>query len=172
MLTDGLECCDVLSDSHSDGTHSLQSIHWLSFWRHPFTAEHPLLRHISPNLMKTQLIWSGMIWEWARVVLTWFRNRSEDEHKPSGSCRPSRCEGCRTERVPVLSLRASTTPADLTHKHSSVHEKPWSWITMYSIFKQVIQLLAYCFFIVDMFCATYASLFTYYKFINIRLERG
>ncbi len=27
MLTDGLECCDVLSDSHSDGTHSLQSIH-------------------------------------------------------------------------------------------------------------------------------------------------
>ncbi len=31
-----------LSDSHSDGTHSLQSIHWLSFWRHPFTAEHPL----------------------------------------------------------------------------------------------------------------------------------
>ncbi len=70
MLTDGLEC-DVLIrfsiwrhpfiaehsltliltapihykasiDSHSDGTHSLQSIHWLSFWRHPFTAEHPL----------------------------------------------------------------------------------------------------------------------------------
>ncbi len=39
-----------LSDSHSDGTHSLQSIHCycdvfirLSFWRHPFTAEHPLL---------------------------------------------------------------------------------------------------------------------------------
>ncbi len=31
-----------LSDSHSDGTHSLQSIYWLSFWRHPFTAEHPL----------------------------------------------------------------------------------------------------------------------------------
>ncbi len=31
-----------LSDSHCDGTHSLQSIHWLSFWRHPFTAEHPL----------------------------------------------------------------------------------------------------------------------------------
>ncbi len=28
--------------THSDGTHSLQSIHWLSFWRHPFTAEHPL----------------------------------------------------------------------------------------------------------------------------------
>ncbi len=28
----------------------------LSFWRHPFTAEHPLLRHwcISPNLMKKQ----------------------------------------------------------------------------------------------------------------------
>ncbi len=31
-----------LLDSHSDGTHSLQGIHWLSFWRHPFTAEHPL----------------------------------------------------------------------------------------------------------------------------------
>ncbi len=30
-------------DSHSDGTHSLQSIHWLLFWRHPFTAEHPLI---------------------------------------------------------------------------------------------------------------------------------
>ncbi len=28
--------------THSGGTHSLQSIHWLSFWRHPFTAEHPL----------------------------------------------------------------------------------------------------------------------------------
>ncbi len=26
----------------------------LSFWRHPFTAEHPLLRHISTNLMKKQ----------------------------------------------------------------------------------------------------------------------
>ncbi len=23
MITDGLACCDVLSDSHSDGTHSL-----------------------------------------------------------------------------------------------------------------------------------------------------
>ncbi len=62
-----------LSDSHSDGTHSLQSIHWLSFWRHPFTAEHPLAliltapihcrasiaetlmqSHISTNLMKKQ----------------------------------------------------------------------------------------------------------------------
>ncbi len=60
MLTDGLECCGLLwcfyqtliltapihcrasIDSHSDGTHSLQNIHWLSFWRHPFTAEHPL----------------------------------------------------------------------------------------------------------------------------------
>ncbi len=43
--------------SHSDGTHSLQRIHWwylwiivmfyqlfgLSFWRHPFTAEDPLV---------------------------------------------------------------------------------------------------------------------------------
>ncbi len=60
MLTDGLVWCGLLwcfyqtliltapihcrasIDSHSDGTHSLQSIHWLSFWRHPFTAEHPL----------------------------------------------------------------------------------------------------------------------------------
>ncbi len=72
--------CRASIDSHSDGTHSLQSIHWLSFWRHPFTAEQPLtlimtapihcrasidshsdgthslplLRHISPNLMKKQ----------------------------------------------------------------------------------------------------------------------
>ncbi len=34
--------CRASIDSHSDGTHSLQSIYWLSFWRHPFTAEHPL----------------------------------------------------------------------------------------------------------------------------------
>ncbi len=34
--------CRASIDCHSDGTHSLQSIHWLSFWRHPFTAEHPL----------------------------------------------------------------------------------------------------------------------------------
>ncbi len=34
--------CRASIGSHSDGTHSLQSIHWLSFWRHPFTAEHPL----------------------------------------------------------------------------------------------------------------------------------
>ncbi len=34
--------CRASIDSHSDGTHSLQSIHWLSFWRHPFTAEHLL----------------------------------------------------------------------------------------------------------------------------------
>ncbi len=81
MLTDGLECCDVFIrlsfwrhpftaehplthsdgthslqsiywliltapihcraaiDSLSDGTHSLQSSYWLPFWRHPFTAE-------------------------------------------------------------------------------------------------------------------------------------
>ncbi len=60
----GVDYCDVFISSHSDGTHSLQSIHWLSFWRHPidsirtdpflqsihwlsfwrhpFTAEHPL----------------------------------------------------------------------------------------------------------------------------------
>ncbi len=41
----GGDYCDVFVsclDSHSDGTHSLQSIHWLLFWRHPFTAEHPL----------------------------------------------------------------------------------------------------------------------------------
>ncbi len=43
MITDGLWIIVMfLSDSHSDGTHSLQSIHWLSFWRHPFTTEHPL----------------------------------------------------------------------------------------------------------------------------------
>ncbi len=41
MLTDGLEWCDVFIR--------------LSFWRHPFTAEHPLLRHISLNLMKKQI---------------------------------------------------------------------------------------------------------------------
>ncbi len=35
--------CRASIDSHSDGTHSLQSIHWLSFWRLPFTAEHPLM---------------------------------------------------------------------------------------------------------------------------------
>ncbi len=65
--------CRASIDSHSDGTHSLQSIHWLSFWRHPFTAEHPLTLiltapihcrasivetlmqcYISPNLMKKQ----------------------------------------------------------------------------------------------------------------------
>ncbi len=38
----GVDYCEFSSSSHSDGTHSLQSIHWLSFWRHPFTAEHPL----------------------------------------------------------------------------------------------------------------------------------
>ncbi len=45
--------------THSDGTHSLQSIHWLSFWRHPFTAEHPLWRH------------------WCRdtFLQTWWRNK-------------------------------------------------------------------------------------------------
>ncbi len=33
MLIDGLESvdyCDVFISSHSDGTHSLQSIHWLA----------------------------------------------------------------------------------------------------------------------------------------------
>ncbi len=34
--------CRASIDSHSDGTHSLQRIHWLSFWRHPFTAAQPL----------------------------------------------------------------------------------------------------------------------------------
>ncbi len=37
MLTDGLECCAVFIR--------------LLFWRHPFTTEHPLMRHISTNLM-------------------------------------------------------------------------------------------------------------------------
>ncbi len=52
----------LLSDSHSDGTHSLQSVHWwdtfirLSFWRHPFTAERPLLRHFYQTLILTALI--------------------------------------------------------------------------------------------------------------------
>ncbi len=41
MLTDGLECCWIIFIR-------------LSFWRHPFTAEHPLLGQISPNLMKKQ----------------------------------------------------------------------------------------------------------------------
>ncbi len=34
--------CRASIDSHSDGTHSLLSIYWLLFWRHPFTAEHLL----------------------------------------------------------------------------------------------------------------------------------
>ncbi len=70
-----------LSDSHSDGTHSLQSIHWLSFWRHPFTPEHPLLRHISPNLMKKQThlhLWCPDIFSkvWVsceETLMLWFR---------------------------------------------------------------------------------------------------
>ncbi len=71
-----------LSESHSDGTHSLQSIHWLSFWRHPFTAEHPLtliltapihcrasiaetlMQYISPNLMKKNSSTSWISWGW------------------------------------------------------------------------------------------------------------
>ncbi len=62
--------------THSDGTHSLQSIHWLSFWRHPFTAEHPLLRHISPNLMKTQ---THLIWDDLRksMFLCWCDSETE-----------------------------------------------------------------------------------------------
>ncbi len=37
MLTDGLECCGLLW--------CFYQLFGLSFWRHPFTAEHPLLRH-------------------------------------------------------------------------------------------------------------------------------
>ncbi len=36
MLTDGLECCGLLW--------CFYQLFGLSFWRHPFTAEHPLLR--------------------------------------------------------------------------------------------------------------------------------
>ncbi len=98
MITDGLECCGLLwcfyqtliltapihcrasIDSHSDGTHSLQSIHWLSFWRHPFTAEHPLtliltapihwcsdtdaMQHFSKSDEETNSSLSWMDWGW------------------------------------------------------------------------------------------------------------
>ncbi len=51
MLTDGLECCGLLW--------CFYQLFGLSFWRHPFTAEHPLLRH------------------WCRdtFLQTWWRNK-------------------------------------------------------------------------------------------------
>ncbi len=41
----------------------------LSFWRHPFTAEHPLLRHWCSDAFiqtwwRNKLIWSQMNWAW------------------------------------------------------------------------------------------------------------
>ncbi len=51
--------CRASIDSHSDGTHSLQSIHWLSFWRHPFTAAHPLLSK----------------WRYATFLQIWWRHK-------------------------------------------------------------------------------------------------
>ncbi len=119
MLTDGLECCDVFIR--------------LSFWRHPFTAEHPLTLiltapiHCRASIAETHFSKpdeetnsSDLGWSESEhvFVLTWFRNRSEDEHKPSGSCRPSRCEGCRTERVPVL---LSVHPQHLQIWHTNTH---------------------------------------------------
>lgn len=40
--------------------------------------------------------------------------------KPAGRCPQPRCEGCRTERVPVLSHRASTAPVDLIDTSDSL----------------------------------------------------
>ncbi len=51
MITDGLEYCDVYIK--------------LSFWRHPFTAEHPLLRHFSKPEEETHSSWSRMHRGWA-----------------------------------------------------------------------------------------------------------
>ncbi len=102
MITDKLECCGLLwcfyqtliltapihcrasIDSHSDGTHSLQSIHWLSFWRHPFTAEHPLTLILTAPIHCRASIDSHsdgthslMQWHWcdATFLQIWWRNK-------------------------------------------------------------------------------------------------
>ncbi len=41
----------------------------LSFWRHPFTAEHPLLRHFYKPDEETNSSWSRMIWRWTHFHL-------------------------------------------------------------------------------------------------------
>ncbi len=49
-LTDGLEWCGLLW--------CFYQLFGLSFWRHPFTAEHPMVSkwcYVSPNLMKKQI---------------------------------------------------------------------------------------------------------------------
>ncbi len=51
MLTDGLEWCGLLW--------CFYQLFGLSFWRHPFTAEHPLLRH----------------WWNAKFLQIWWRNK-------------------------------------------------------------------------------------------------
>ncbi len=59
MLTDGLECCGLL-----------WCFYQLSFWRHPFTTEHPLLRHWRRDtfLMKKH---TQMNWGWTHSQCFW-----------------------------------------------------------------------------------------------------
>ncbi len=52
MLTDGLECCGLLS--------CFYQLFGLSFWRHPFTVEHPLLSKWC-NATFLQIWWSSKL---------------------------------------------------------------------------------------------------------------
>ncbi len=103
MITDGLEWCGLL---------------WcfirLSFWRHPFTAEHPLLRHISPNLMKNQtppdLGWPAPLTLWlasdSSVLVSTGRVLADREHRSPAPFEAHKSPG-RLTWAPCVILRLS-----------------------------------------------------------------
>ncbi len=75
-LTDGLELCGLLED------YCLHQLFALSFWRHPFTTEHPLLsKWCNATFLricsyeKTNSCTSWMAWGWVNIhqfkILGW-----------------------------------------------------------------------------------------------------
>ncbi len=62
MLTDGLEWCGLLW--------CFYQLFGLLFWRHPFTAEHPLLTHFYKPDEETHSSTSQMIWGWVNIQHT------------------------------------------------------------------------------------------------------
>ncbi len=71
MLTDGLEWCGLL-----------WCFYQLSFWRYPFTAEHPLLRHWCRDkllqMLTDGLEWCGLLW--CFYQLSFWRHPFTAEH--------------------------------------------------------------------------------------------
>ncbi len=118
---DSLLCNSVLKDIVHSNVYYCDVFIRLSFWRHPFTAEHPLLRHILQTWWRNNSSWSQMNWGWERFQLILLFVRTIPLIAVAWTDHVDVKRHCMVERSHFFTAVCQDIYGDLPHLYSRVH---------------------------------------------------